>query len=206
MSDKRSPDELLESLLEYEHDDPDARPIQELTVRERDAALRSAGLDPDALRAKGAAHADKLLGPGGTPPAQAQDAPPPPAGGGVPLGVIVLGGLVVAAVIAALVLRDRDAPKAPDGPMLDATVHDAGSPGDASSQRPRPPPREPPVRDPRLDDLIATIRDTCDRSAWAACKQALDAAHAIDPTSDQTVEMKNRRKAAEKGLAEKAPH
>jgi hypothetical protein len=191
MSERRPPDKLFESLLEYEHDDPDARPIAELTKEERDVALRSHGVDPDALRARGAAHAAEVLKRLGAPPPGSHaphDAPaPPPAHLLVRTAWFWVPAVVVVAILARLLLGGHDAPPVP-------------APAPPETRAAAPPPKA-------ADKLLIAARDACGRQAWADCLRALDSAHAEDPSADQGAEARALRDQATRELTkeQKAP-
>jgi len=189
MSERRPPDDLFESLLDYEHDDPDARPLTDLTKEERDAALVAHGVDPDAVRARGAAVAADVLSRLGAPPhapaAHPQDAS---IAVGAAHGVVqsawlwVPAALVVGAIGARLLFGgDKELPKPPPPP-------DAGRiETDASSRHAR--------------DLLVAARVACQQQAWAVCLRALDNAHEEDPRADQGTEARALRDAATHGVA-----
>jgi hypothetical protein len=196
MTGRRPPKELFESLLDYELDDAgdvgaELPAIEALPVAQRDAELRAVGVDPDALRARGAAHADAILDKLGAPPpaepnvVSAQPAHIPATGAPKTLWLwVALAIVVVGAVLRAVLGKDGGSPRPPD-------TRSPEEHADAGPDSPR-------------DPLIAA-RTACDQSAWSTCLRALGALHVEQLDPAQAAEARALRDAANRGLAEQRP-
>jgi hypothetical protein len=193
MTDKRSPDELLKALLDYENDDPNAPAIQEMTREERDERVRALGFDPEQLRAAGEKHASEAIARLGGPPLShgvAQATPAVAAASGTSVVWLTIAVVAVVVLVAALVLlggKPDVIPSSPD-PLPSAIARDASAP--------------PPLR---AEDLVASAREQCGEHAWQKCLALLNAARALSTGGVDGDEAKALRAAAMSGLARDNP-
>jgi hypothetical protein len=210
MTERRSPEELLHAILDYENDDPNLRPIEEMSEAERDDELRSRGVDPEAVRARGKARIDALLAkldaeaapsilasdrPG---VAQARDAAVltfpkdrDSSRRSVPtVWLWAAAGLAVAAAVAFAVVRGDTVAPSPRAITDDAGIlHN----------------EEPDPLKVAAASLRNIARDQCAKQAWTECLGALDEARANDPAGDADPRVQKLRAAAQKGLSESSP-
>jgi hypothetical protein len=160
-----------------------AERVAKLSDDELDRELASKGVDPKALRARGAALAERLRASGREPPAKPSEQAPRRelrgwaallAAASFAAGAVTVG---IPAVVIPLARPDL-APRA------------------------SPPPTS-------LQDQAASLRrfasDACGRQRWGDCLKALDAAKLIDPEGENSTLVRQQRSAIEEGLAAPRP-
>ena len=175
---KLSPDQAWDALQKMALED-EAERVSKLSDVELDRELASKGVDPKALRARGAALAEKMRAAAREGPKKAVEQVPRPERRGwrVPL-------LAAASFAAGALTVGIPALLVPIAPVLAPNPHVSPS---AS-----------------LEHEAASLRhiatDACGRRLWGDCQRALDAAKVIDPEGENATEVRQERSAIQEGL------
>jgi hypothetical protein len=176
---KRPPHEAWDALEKMALDD-EAERVSALTDAELDGELEGAGIDPNALRARGAALAAKLEA-ARQPSSAGKPGPAAPVSirrRWVPLLVAAtLGGVALIASAPTLVMLAQRVGLLPE-PVA----------------APPPTPRESPAA------LRRDAARTCLERRWLECRHELDRAKALDPAGETTDEVKGWRRSIENAI------
>jgi hypothetical protein len=189
---KLAPHEAWDALEKMGLDD-EAERVGALSYADLDGELEGAGIDPKALRARGAALAAKLAAarqqstakPGAATAKPSAAAAKPGAAAPVPLRrrwvallvAATLGGVALIAATPALMTLAQRTEALPE-PVA----------------APAPLPRE------NAGALLRDAARACRERRWLECRHALDGAKALDPAGEATDEVKSWRRAIESAI------
>jgi hypothetical protein len=175
---KLSPDEAWDALQKMALRDQAER-VSKLSDQELDRELASKGVDPKALRARGAALAEKLRAAAHEEPTKPSDQAPKrqrPGWVAMVAAACFGAGALTVGIPAVLVPIARPPPDLAPDPLVPPSTslqHEAAS-------------------------LRRIAKDACARRLWSDCLKALDAAKVIDPEGENSTEVRQERSAIEK--------
>jgi hypothetical protein len=181
-----TPEEVLDAIEDADAADEAAR-ILALSDGDLDRELYEAGLDPDAVRARGRKIGERAMRFAGERSADGDAwvtaAPPAPRRSVPPRWSVLLAAALAAVVVGGAPFAVRLLSKPDDRPIQNRPD---------ASPTPTAAPSPQPIRERALE--------ACDRQQWAECLNGLDEARMLDPAGDRDPRIQVARRVATEGL------